>query len=486
MGEGPATGRKSRPSTMRHALIISGDVVVLLLLVFGGVFTVQNVSAKAEQKTLAADKIAVPIAAIKKQLQALAQDETIVTLFAEADSVALESEGEKKRSLFESALKLRLLLPGKYQTDREAMPPMSFASVDLLRRAEKSATSMAAEVHGMGVDGAHVALVSRVTDVDDKLVGLLHLSMPLSLIESVTSKFNVPGTYIEIQQGKGAKALTLAMAGDAKLRNGDPTVAGIIGTKWYVASWSKSSAASVAEVVESVGGDSGMGLIVIVLLALVAGAGGFVFYRRKQSAAGSKEKPEKGVVYQGAVKAIMEGEHPGLDKLIPGLPQSGEITVPGALSEGLIGDDVTYVAKPADMQQENSEQESGGNGEGVSSEAVEQESADRENPETTPAEATDSSNVEVPEQVEISPDIFRAYDIRGVVGKTLSATIVREIGRAIGSEANERGQQSIIVARDGRISSPELGGALIEGLRASGRDVIDIGVVPTPVLYFAT
>lgn len=486
MGEGPATGRKSRPSTMRNALIISGDVVVLLLFVFGGVFTVQNVSAKDEQKTQAADKIAVPIAAIKKQLQALAQEEVIATLFAEADSVALESEGEKKRSLFGSALKLRLLLPGKYQTDREAMPPMSFASVDLLRRAEKSATSMAAEVHGMGGDGVHVALVSRVTDVDGNLVGLLHLSMPLSVIESVTSKFDVSGTYIEIQQGKGAKALTLAMTGDAKLRNGDPIVAGITGTKWYVASWSKSSAASVAEVVESVRGDSGMGLIVIVLLALVAGAGGFVFYRRKQSDAGSKEKPEKGVVYQGAVKAIMEGEHPGLDKLIPGLPQSGENTVPGAISEGLIGDDVTYVAKPADISQEDSGHQSGDNGEGAGSGAAVQESADRENPETTPAEATDSSNVEVPEQVEISPDIFRAYDIRGVVGKTLSATIVREIGRAIGSEANERGQQSIVVARDGRTSSPELGDALIEGLRASGRDVIDIGVVPTPVLYFAT
>jgi len=486
MGEGPATGRKSRPSTMHNALIISGDVVVLLLLVFGGVFTVQNVSAKAEQKTQAADKFAVPIAAIKKQLQALAQDEDIATLFTEADSVALESEGEKKRSLFESALKLRLLLPGKYQTDREAMPPMSFASVDLLRRAEKSATSVAAEVHGVGGDGVHIALVSRVTDLDDNLVGLLHLSMPLSVIESVTSTFDDPGIYIEIQQGKGAKALTLASSGDAKLREGDPIIVGINGTNWYVASWSKSSAVSVAEIVESVGGNSHMGLIVFVLLALVAGAGGFVFYRRKQPDAGSKDEAEKGVVYQGAVKAIMEGEHPGLDKLIPGLPQSGQNTVPGAISEGLIGDDVTYVAKPADMQQENSEQESGGNGKGVSSEAVEQESADREDSETTPAEATDSPDVEVPEQVEISPDIFRAYDIRGVVGKTLSATIVREIGRAIGSEANERGQQGIVVARDGRISSPELGGALIEGLRASGRDVIDIGVVPTPVLYFAT
>jgi len=72
------------------------------------------------------------------------------------------------------------------------------------------------------------------------------------------------------------------------------------------------------------------------------------------------------------------------------------------------------------------------------------------------------------------------------VGETLSASVVHEIGRAIGSEAHERGQQSVVVARDGRLSGPELIEALIKGLRASGRDVIDIGMVPTPVLYFAT
>ncbi|MCK5497857.1 MAG: phosphomannomutase/phosphoglucomutase [Gammaproteobacteria bacterium] len=97
-----------------------------------------------------------------------------------------------------------------------------------------------------------------------------------------------------------------------------------------------------------------------------------------------------------------------------------------------------------------------------------------------------SPEVEAPSQVDLSPVIFRAYDIRGVVGETLSASVVHEIGRAIGSEANERGQQSVVVARDGRLSGPELSEALIKGLRASGRDVIDIGVVPTPVLYFAT
>jgi len=503
MIERPVAGRKSRRSTMRKALIISGDVVVLLLLVFAGGFTVQNVAAEAEQETQAADKIAVPIAAIKKQLDTLAQDEAIVTLFAEADSVALESGGEQKQSEFESALKLRLLLPGEYETDREAMPPMSFASVDLLRRVEKSATSLAAEVHGGGGEGVHIALVSRVTDIDINLVGLLHLSMPLSLIESVTSTFDFPEIYIEIQQGRGAKALTLAMSGDAKLRNGIPIVVGIKGTKWNVASWNRSSAGSVAKVVESAGEDSSMGLTVFVLLVLVAAAGGFVFYRRKQSAAGSKEKAEKAVVYQGAVKAIMEGEHPGLEKLIQGLPQSDQKAAPGTLSQGLQGDEITSLAKPIDVKRTGIIVEEQAPGiiveelagieedEDVSSDAADldngaQANPDQANREATLEEAVSLPDFEAPEQVEISPSIFRAYDIRGVVGKTLSATIVREIGRAIGSEANKRGQQGVVVARDGRTSSPELGDALIEGLRASGRDVIDIGVVPTPVLYFAT
>ena len=82
--------------------------------------------------------------------------------------------------------------------------------------------------------------------------------------------------------------------------------------------------------------------------------------------------------------------------------------------------------------------------------------------------------------------IFRAYDIRGIVGQTLTAPIVKQIGQAIGSEAAIRGQDKVVVARDGRLSGPELVAALTEGLKATGREVIDIGMMPTPVLYFAT
>ncbi len=86
----------------------------------------------------------------------------------------------------------------------------------------------------------------------------------------------------------------------------------------------------------------------------------------------------------------------------------------------------------------------------------------------------------------LSAEIFRAYDIRGIVGDNLNAEIVAKIGQAIGSEAGVRGQAALVVGQDARNSSPELADALIKGLRESGRDVIDIGIVPTPVLYFAT
>lgn len=88
--------------------------------------------------------------------------------------------------------------------------------------------------------------------------------------------------------------------------------------------------------------------------------------------------------------------------------------------------------------------------------------------------------------VTLSPLIFRAYDIRGVVGDTLNEEVASLIGRAIAAEARAAGERRIAVARDGRLSGPELSAALIDGLRQGGMDVVDIGMVPTPVLYFAT
>jgi phosphomannomutase/phosphoglucomutase len=87
----------------------------------------------------------------------------------------------------------------------------------------------------------------------------------------------------------------------------------------------------------------------------------------------------------------------------------------------------------------------------------------------------------------IDPVIFRQYDIRGIVGKDLTADVARAVGRAVGTEARERFGRTprLVVGRDNRPSGPDLLGALIEGLVATGADVLSVELVPTPVLYFA-
>jgi phosphomannomutase/phosphoglucomutase len=87
--------------------------------------------------------------------------------------------------------------------------------------------------------------------------------------------------------------------------------------------------------------------------------------------------------------------------------------------------------------------------------------------------------------VSVPAEVFRTYDIRGVVGRSLTPALVRDIGRALGALGIERGAPAFAVCRDGRLSGPELLAALADGLAAAGADVIDIGMAPTPVAYFA-
>jgi phosphomannomutase len=70
----------------------------------------------------------------------------------------------------------------------------------------------------------------------------------------------------------------------------------------------------------------------------------------------------------------------------------------------------------------------------------------------------------------LPPEIFKAYDIRGVVGRTLTPEIVRSVGRALGSLAQDRNRNTLVIGRDGRLSGPELAAALADGIRAAGRE----------------
>ncbi len=86
----------------------------------------------------------------------------------------------------------------------------------------------------------------------------------------------------------------------------------------------------------------------------------------------------------------------------------------------------------------------------------------------------------------VSKSIFKAYDIRGIVNEDMTIETVVLIGKAIGSESIDRGERGIVVGRDGRTSGPDLMNALVEGIKSTGCHVVKIGMIPTPVLYYAT
>ena len=86
--------------------------------------------------------------------------------------------------------------------------------------------------------------------------------------------------------------------------------------------------------------------------------------------------------------------------------------------------------------------------------------------------------------MQVDASIFKAYDIRGIVGKNLDARVAEHLGRAFGSEALRAGEKAVAVGRDGRLSGPMLVEALARGLRSTGIDVVDLGAVTTPMTYY--
>ncbi|MEO7009243.1 MAG: phosphomannomutase/phosphoglucomutase [Caldimonas sp.] len=86
--------------------------------------------------------------------------------------------------------------------------------------------------------------------------------------------------------------------------------------------------------------------------------------------------------------------------------------------------------------------------------------------------------------MQVTASNFKAYDVRGIVGKTIDAAFAEHLGRAFGTAAVRAGESAVAVGRDGRLSGPELVAALIHGLVSTGLDVVDLGAVTTPMLYY--
>ncbi|MEE9157186.1 MAG: phosphomannomutase/phosphoglucomutase [Gammaproteobacteria bacterium] len=466
---------------MRNVLLASMGVLVLGALALTGSYFYRERAEKVQEQALEtvqqeasafAAQLAWGLGASQRVLNDLATQEAVITLFVSADEAALSLKGDELAGQFPSALKLRLLKPGVNEVDTSTFPPLSYASLDLLRKAEASEDPIPAEVLFFGSPSQHIVMVRRVTNGGGGLVGVLHLSVDVGVLGEAMQGLSLSKGYAELHQAvHEGETLVLAHEGDgaAKAR-GAPVVLPVANTGWRLAYWHQ-AAADPARAPGSSGSGfwgltGGIGVESLILVVVILGAlSVYVIFRRGRRKAA--QVMAETAVYAGAVQGIMLGAHPGLERLVPGLPKTAQHAGGTAAAQPSSRAARGARASPAPAAPGGAEQAPTS----AKAQAVTESSA-------TPAVRE--------EQVPLPKSIFRAYDIRGVAGKTLTAASVHAIGRAIGSEAHERGQQKLVVGRDGRKSSPELAEALIQGLRAAGRDVIDIGMVPTPLVYFAT
>ncbi len=445
-------------------LMITG---VLLIAIAPLVVYLQTVlqlkAAEQEQAELAAALFSTSyrqwVATQVATAEMVTKDPEIARLMSNGDGQAIEQKIDELAYLFPSAIRVRLLTPGIEEVDLESSPPISYAALDMLKHAETKDSPPPVEVHMSGTPQQHINLVRRILDpAGRRIVGHLMVSYPLQELQGLLNQVQLDG-YAEFQQVAGGAANVLVSRGDTSLKQGAAnSELPISGSRWRIAYWSSVSHSSGdVELLTMAGSVAAVAAILLMLVLWL------VF--RKLVAALKRD--------QATLLTIVKDMRDGRAR------QSYAV----ALAD--MNDTIELMTRTASA---GIPAASGG------SEAPVPETAARsaDTPVVDDVEGDllfDHSALEISKtasaESKVDCSIFRAYDIRGIVGETLTDEVAFEIGRAIGSEAYFRGEQTVVVGRDGRLSGPDLSAELIRGLQATGRDVKDIGQVPTPVLYFA-
>lgn len=416
-------------------------ILMVLVIAAGGVGYVyldqleQQSADEAQQLDARVKKasatLSVKVKQWRKSIDELAHDSSLMDSLGENEE-AVSKWLERNNQVLPDMTMLRVVRPGLMDIDKSVRPPLGYAGLDLIRKVESSKKIQMPEVHMMGSDDRHIALAVPVIQ-GDTLLAVVLASLDVNAIqrEFKSAIGNEKGAWLALKQG----GLTVAKNGVKAHQLGAViSNVAIAGTRWKIELKKQAVQLPITQ--------NELIMYVVGLLAIILVMGLLV------SAFSDKDKREK---FAQSLKKRTARKA----KVAPVIEVESEQEVEEGLDK----------AKLAETIQEHMNK--------------------TDEPTANPMFIKDDG-IEVETQMDVSPVIFRAYDIRGIVDETLTEQGVFLIGRAIASEALSVGQKSIAIARDGRLHSPRLSDSLAKGIQATGCNVIDVGQVPTPVLYFAT
>ncbi len=492
---GTSVGRFGLASFLVFALVLIGALYMIQYELNEQFYARRHLVASSIARQEAA-RIAALVSAYQQSLGSLASNPAVHAALRSGDRTRLTALTAEYRYLFPDVAQVRMLPADLDNVLDTLQPALSFAGQDLVRQTLTGSKPPPAEAHVMGPSDQHFDLAHAVRSADGKQVlGIILVSMNDRLLrtwlEGVQSH---QGYYGLSQVVPGSKALLLAEIG-TRPKDGNKFATPVPGTRWRL-----------AVDLPTPGAFSPNLRFWIVYIVAVALAGVLIFLlfrtvsrlikadtlslmrlirdvlqdsKRYEQPLRLKEFRSAALMVKRMPKSTtLDRERDDLTMMDPlGL---GATTGPGASSAG-----------PASLYLSST----GMSVEEVDGEEFRVAAAAQQMAGHAPTKGTTAPRVSASAPAPASvaggdpdapppPEIFKAYDIRGIVGQSLTTENIYLIGRALGSQAAEAGVETLAFGRDGRLSGPELGGALVRGLRDSGRRVIDVGQVPTPLLYY--
>ena len=475
-------------------------IILLLVVLFGGggagavFFNINSLAAQlsASQSDAAfkllQHELTLNINSQMDRVRQLAVDSGVRQSLVEYDEQKLAEVAELYAGQSPDILKIRFFKPGFLEIDDDAQAPVSYASIDLARRATEQKKIPPMEMHALSGKGKHIAVAAPILDEDKAVMGVVLVALSPFVINDEINSVDKKLFGVKLEQAVGEDVIELArspaykdnaQSRDIKLQN----------TIWRLQYQRLPVAVDVMQMW------SVMALLLITLVIVIL----LIVLQKsfKKSLADDCE----------LIKSYVEEKLKAKNTtIVPTLKLSETIALLKSLESYNLGKKGgAFIGKKIVRKKPEA--------------APEPAPAEAEKPAVPPSKdqeiqdriasktANHAQNAEVgsahvfPSSVtrnsgeitavesgigEVDESIFREYDIRGVVGETLKPEYALAIGRAIGTFAVNKGETCIVVGRDGRISSNELASMLITGLEESGLNVTDIGLVPTPVLYFAT
>ncbi len=384
-------------------------------------------------------------------LAVLAKQPDVARVLRSGDASRVAAEERRLEALFPNALRVRLLPPGYDQPRRDESPPLAFASLELLRKAGKGDAPPPLEVQILPKSPPLLVGAAAIRSGTGEVVGLIHLTLAARpLFAQVQGLDALPGR-LALRQKLADGGLVDLTSNGVNVSERRPEGSAPIGDSRLEITWWSQPLPIGAAVWwwTAVGG----------ALLLFLGALLWWHYRGLRRVLLADQAAMVHLVEEALsgqqgreIPLLIKDLIPMRDVLIQRLTHLAPIPAPSAAVPEA-GPDTHREPPP--------------------------ESGARAGEPVPPAPVAAPLG-------DLPAVIFKAYDIRGIVGSTLTPDVVREIGRAVGSQAYAQGEQTLVVARDQRPSSSELGEALVEGILSTGCDVVDLGVAPVPLLYFAT